>query len=63
MRARNPNARPAGATRPPTPREQWDQACARFVDAVMANDPTAATVAYAEALVFLSTIDDLKPRR
>jgi hypothetical protein len=51
------------SSRPPTPREQWDQACARFVDAVMADDPDAAQVAYAEALVFLSTIDDLQVRR
>ena len=58
-RARGRRQHPPPPPNPPTPRQQWDWACARFVDAVMADDPNAATVAYAEALVFLSTIDDL----
>lgn len=40
----------------PSPRERWDAACARLVDAVMADDRDAARVAFAEALVLIPDV-------
>lgn len=56
-KTRGDRRKPAPPPNPPTTRQQWDQACARFVDAVMTDQPDAAHVAYAEALVFLSRIE------
>lgn len=39
-----------------TPRERWDAACERLVDAVMVDDREAALVAYAEALVLIPDV-------
>lgn len=47
---------PSRAVRALTPRERWDAACGRLVDAVMAGDREAALVAYAEALVLMPDV-------
>lgn len=60
-RARGASHKPPPPTRPATPREQWDRACARFVDAVMADDPTTARVALAESFVALGYLDEVTP--
>ncbi len=48
---------------PQSAREQWDAACARFVDACMDDDPEAATIALAEAFVALGRVETLPASR
>ncbi len=50
----------ATSVQPQSAREQWDSACARFVDACMADDPEAAAIALAEAFVALGRVETAK---